>query len=189
LLVCDIPKAAKNLSIARVWSLLSSLHQSNWKRSLRLKRQQRKVPGWFESKWRMVRRSLIQIIAVQYWIIFSIQSTTNLHTRGWFSQSGSWMAVWIANHKLTNSLESTIQFEAYLEQIFWCSKFGRCGSLWGDEFGIWICQECWWQMKQVLARLLSQWQQQWYANCWLRRLLCGCHCQFGRGISSNSTWI
>jgi len=75
MLVCEIPNIAMNSRSTRVWARLPNLPHSNWKRSLRTKRRPTKVQERFRSKWRMARRSSIQIMPVQYWALFSTQST------------------------------------------------------------------------------------------------------------------
>jgi len=164
-----------------VWAHLSSLHRSNCNRSLRSKRKQTTVHRRCRSKWWMVKRPTIQILPIQYRILFSIQSRVSLNMSVLIGLSGRWIPVQFANRKQTKSLAPSIQFQTFLEQRFWCTKFGQYGWLWGDGVGIQICQECWWQIKWVLGRLLPHWQRLWYAICWLRRLLWGCCCQlYGR---------
>jgi len=76
MLVCEISNIAMNFWSAGVWAHLPNLPKGNWMRSLRMKRWPTKVEERFRSK-RMARRTSIQIIPVQYSILFSKQSTTN----------------------------------------------------------------------------------------------------------------
>jgi len=178
-----------NFRCTRVWAHLPSLHHSNWKILFRTQRYQTERQGRFRSKWMMVRRSSIQIIAVQYWTLFSIHPTTNSHKNVSMRLVRCWMPCSFDNLKLTESQVWSIHFLACLEPSFWYTWVGQYCSLWGDGFGIKICQKCQWQMKCVLPRLLPQWQCIWYANYWLRRLLWGCQCQFGGGIAMKSMWV
>jgi len=77
------------------------------------------TPGCF--RWnlgllliRIVRRFLIQLIAVHYWALFSIQSTTNLMMSVLIRWSGSWIHIRFASRKLTESLATTSQSAASL---------------------------------------------------------------------------
>jgi len=169
MVVCEIPNIEMNFRSAGIWAHHSNLPRSNWKRSLRTTRRLTKVQKRFRSKW-MVRKTSIQIIPVQYWILFSTQSKTNLTMSVLMRRSGCWMPNQFANHQMFMFQATSIQLQACLERSFWCTKFGSYGSLWGGGFGILICPEHWWQIKYVLARLQPQWQQQWYANCRLRKM-------------------
>jgi len=170
MLVCEIPNIAINFRRAGEWAHLANSPQSNWNRSLRKKWRPTKVQERFTSKWRMVRRFTIQIIPVQYWALFSTQSTTNLNTSVLMRQLGCWMPILFANHQMTVFQATSIQFQACLEQSLWHARFGPSGSSWGDGFGMLICQEHWWQMKWVLERLSPRLQRQCFANWWLRKL-------------------
>ena len=153
LLLSEIPNIGMNFRTAGIWAYLPSLHPRDWKRSLRMKRTRTNVQGSFRSKWRMVRRFLIQKIKAQYWIRFSIQSTTNLNISVLMKQSGWWMRVLFANHQITVLQAASIQWQTCLESSFWHTRFGPSGSSWGDGFGILICQKHWWRMEWVLERL------------------------------------
>jgi len=188
MLVCEIPNIAMNFRSAGVWGHLPNLDRTNWKRSLRTKWRRTKVQVRFRCKWRMGRRSSIQRTPVQYWALFSIQSTTNLNTSVLMQRSGCWMPIVFANHQVTVFQAKRIQFQACLGPGFWCTRFGPSGSSWGDGCGMLICQEHWWWMKWVLERLSPQWQQHWLASCWLRRLSWGYRCRFCGGIPLQSGW-
>jgi len=69
MLVCEIPNIVMNFRSARLWAHQPNLPRSNWKRSVRMERRPTKVQERFRSKW-MERRTSIQIIPVQYWILF-----------------------------------------------------------------------------------------------------------------------
>ena len=166
-----------------------SLHSSNWKRSLMTKRTRTKVQRRFSSTWRMVRRFSIQKIQDQYWIWLSIQSTTNLNTSVLMKQSDCWTRVLLANHQITVIQATRIQFQACPERSIWRTRFGPCGSLKGDRFGMLICQEHWWWMKWVLEWLSPRLQQQCFANWWLRKLSWGCHYPFYGGIPLRGGWF
>jgi len=104
-------------------------------------------------------------------------------------RSGCGMSIVFANQQMTVFEATSIQFQACLELNFWCTRFGPSGSLWGDGFGMLICQEHWWRMKWVLERLSPRLQQQCFANWWLRKLEWVCHCLFYRGIPLRSGWF
>jgi len=165
-----MPNITRNSRSTGIWTHLPSSQRSNWKRSFRMKRTHTNVPGRFRSKWRMVTGFSIQTMPVECWILFSIQSTTNLNTSVLMRWSGCWMPILFANQQMTMLQATSIQFQTCPEPTVWRTRLGPYGALWGGGFGILICQECWWWMKWVLARLSPQWQQQWYANCWLRKL-------------------
>ena len=103
----------------------------------------------------MLRRFSIQIIAVQYWMLFSMHSTTNLNTTILIVQSGNWMLVGFANRKRTESPASSIKFQGCPEWSFGCTRLGYYGSLWRDGFWIQICQGHWWLMKWDLAKTFT----------------------------------
>jgi len=147
------------------------------------------VQDRFRSKW-IVRRSSIQIIPVQFWALFSTHSTMNLNTSGLMRRSGCWMPIRFANQQMTVFQAINIQFQAWWQPSFWRTRCGPSGSLWGDGFGMLICQEHWWRMKWVLERLSPRLHQQCFAKWWLRKLLWGCHCPFYGGIplKSGSFW-
>jgi len=170
----------------RIWTNPHSIHRSNWKWILRTKRTQRKVQERFRSMWRMVRRSLIQQIQAEYWIRFSIQTTTNLNTSVWIWHLGRWMLILFVNQQITGLQATQIQIQACLEPKFRCPGFGYYGSLWTDLFEKLICQEHRWRMKWVLAGPTPRLQWQWFANWWLRTLWWGCHCSFYEGIPNLS---
>jgi len=93
LLFCEIPTIEMNFRSAGIWAYLPSLHLSNWKWSLGAKRTRTKVKGMFSSKWRMVKRSSIQILHAQYWTQLSIQPTTNwTRVSWWSSQDNEWVS-------------------------------------------------------------------------------------------------
>jgi len=169
MLVCEIPNIAMNFRSTRVWAHLPNLPRSNWKRSLRTKRRPTKVQERFRSKWRMARRSFIQILPIQYEALFSTQSTTNLNMSVLMRWSGCWMSILFANQQMTVFQARSIQFQACLELSFWRTRFGPSGSSWGDGCGMLICQEHWWRMKWVLERLSPWLQRQCSANWWLRK--------------------
>jgi len=146
-LLSEIPNIETNFRIAEIIAYLPSLHPSNWKSSLRMKRTLTQVQRRFRSKWRMVRRSSIPKIQTQYSIRFSIQSTTNLNASFLMKQSGCWMCILFTNHQMTVFQAASIQFQACLELSFWRTRFGTSGLSWGDGFGMLICQEHWWLMK------------------------------------------
>jgi len=183
-----------NFRSAGVWAHLPNWPRSNWKRSLRTKRRQTKVQERFRSKWRMARMSLIQILPVQSWAPFSTQSTTNLNTSVLMRRSGCWMRIRFTNQQMTVFQATNIQFQACRELSFWHTRSGPSGSLWGDEYGMLICQEHWWPMKWVLERLSPRLQQQCFANCCLRKVSLGCYCPImgeypGRVGDSGGQWL
>jgi len=96
-LIWEIPKIVMNFRCARVWAYPPSLHGSNCKRRLRMKWNERNGQRRLRSKWRIVRRFSIQIIAVQYGILLSLQSTTHLITSIWMRQSGFWILIQFTN--------------------------------------------------------------------------------------------
>jgi len=104
-------------------------------------------------------------------------------------QCCSWLHIPITNQMVTESLGTSIQFQACLEWNIWCTRSGQYDSLWGDGFGIQICQVLWWRMKWVLARYLPQWLRLWSTSCWLGRLLEGCRFQFCGRIPLKIGWI
>jgi len=93
---------------------------------------------------RMVRKSSIRQIPAQYWIRFSVQSTTNLNTSVLMRQSGCWMIILFVNQQVTVFQATNIQFQACPELHFWRTRFGLSGSSWGDGFGMPTCQVHWW---------------------------------------------
>jgi len=123
---------------ARIWAHLRSLHPSNWKRSLRTKGTLTKVQGRFRSEWRMVKRSSIQQIRPQYWIPFSVQSTTNLNTVFLTRQSGCWMLIQFFNQEMT-------RFQATVHCM------GEYGWRVGDFGGQRHFQHCRWRTRVVSA--------------------------------------
>jgi len=189
MLVCEIPNIAMNFRSATVWAHLPNWPRSNWMRSLMTNRIRSKVQERFRSKWRMAKRSSIQIIPVQSWAPFSTQSTMNLNTSVLMRRSGRWMHIRFANQQMTVFQATNIQFQACRELSFWHTRCGPSGSSWGDGYGMLICQEHWWPMKWVLERLSPWLQQQCFANCWLRKLSWGCHCPFYGGIPWKSGWF
>jgi len=169
MLVCEIPNIVMNFRSTRVWAPQPNLPQSNWKRWLRMERRLTKVQERFRSKW-MARRTLIHIIPVQYWILFSTQSTTNLSMSFLMRWSGCWISIWFTNQGMTVFQSTSIQFQACPELRIWRTRFGPYDSSWEGRFGMPICQEHWWRMKWVLERLSPQLQRQCFANWWLRKL-------------------
>jgi len=169
MLVCELPNIALNCRSAGVWAHLPNLPRTNWKRSLRTKWRPTNVQERFRSKC-AVRRSSIQIIPAQYWALFSTQSTTNLNMGVLMRRSGCWMSILFANQQMTVFQATNIQFQACPELSFWCTKLWPYGSMWGGGFGMLICQEHWWRMKWVLARLSHLLQRQCFGNWWLRKL-------------------
>ena len=162
--VYEILNIALSITSARVWAHRPSMPWGIWKTVFRMNRKQIKMQGRFRSKL-MGRRSSNLIIPAWYWPLFSIQSLTNGNSSVRIKWSGSWMAVRFANWLCTVILAISIQFQAYLEPSFWNSRSRQNGSLWGDGFGMQICQEHWWQMKWPLRRCLTLWQRLGYANC------------------------
>ena len=137
----------------------------------------------------MVTRSWNQIIRGQYWVLHSIDSTTNMNMHFWMQRLGCWMPIWFPQWKMTGSLVFRNRFLAYLEMTFWCTWFGQYGGFWGDGVTFRICQECWSQMKWASERHYPQWQWLWYAKSRLRRFLWGCCCQFCGRIAITNGWI
>ena len=145
MLVCEIPNIAMNFRSTGVWAHQPNLPQSNRKRSFQMKSWTTKVQEILRSKW-MVSWSSIQIIPVQYWALFSTQSTTKLNMSSLMRQSGCWMPIRFSNHQKTVSQATSVQFLACPEWCYWRTSFGPYGSLWGGGIGILICQERWWRM-------------------------------------------
>jgi len=189
MVVCEIPNITMNFRSTGVWAHLPNWPRSNWKRSLRTKRGPTKVQERFSRKWRRARRSSIQMIPVQSKAQFSTQSTTNLNTSVLMSRSGCWIPIRFASQTMTVFQATNITFQACRELSFWRTRCGPSGPLWGDGFGMLICQEHWWRMKWVLGRLSPRLQQQCFANWWPRKLLWGCHCPFCGGIPLKSGWF
>jgi len=169
MVVCEIPNIAMNSRSARVWANQSNIPQSNATRSLSTKWTLTKLQERFRRKW-MARRSSIQIIPAHYWALFLTQSTTNLDISVMIGRSGCWMPIIFANRPMTVLQARTIPFQAYPELSVWHTRFGPSGSLWGDGFGMLICQEHWRQMRWVLDRLSPRLQWQCFANWCLRKL-------------------
>jgi len=169
MLVCEIPNIAMNFRSAGVWAHLPNLPRSNRKRSFSMKRKPTEVQERFRSKW-MARRTSIQIIPVQYWILFSTQSTRNVNMSVLMRRSGCWMPIRFAKQQMTVLQARGIQFQAYPELSWWRTRFRLYGSSWEDKFEMLICQEHWWRMKWVLERLSPGLQRQCFANWWLRKL-------------------
>jgi len=178
-----------NFRSTGVWAHPLCLLGNNWKRLLRAKKTTPILQGRFRSKCSIVWMSLIQIIPVQQWIFFSILSTVNLNKSVLMMWSGCAIAVRFANHNLSKSMAISIQSHTCRESTCWHTRFGWHGSVWGDGFGIRICQEHWWQKKWVLARLSHQGQQLWYEKYWVRWLLWGCCYQFCEGIALKGWWM
>jgi len=88
----------------RVWAHPPGLHWNNWGRCLRMIRKESNVEGRLRSKWMMVRRFLIQIIAVQYWLLCSVQSTTNLNKSVLIGHAGFCKPVQFGNWMQTEFL-------------------------------------------------------------------------------------
>jgi len=139
MLVCEIPIITMNFSSAGVWAHLPNLPQSNWKGSLRTKRRPTKEQERFTSKW-MVRSTLIQIMPVQYQILISTQSTTNLNMSVLIRWSGCWMPIRFINQKMTMFPATTIEFQACPERSFWHIRLGPYCWLWEDGFRIWYAR-------------------------------------------------
>jgi len=163
-LLCEIPNIEMNFRTAEIWAYLPSLHTRNCKGSLRMKRTPTKVQRTFKTKWRMVTRSSSENIQTQYWIRFTLQSTTKLNTSVLLKQSGCWMHILFTNHQMTVFQSASIQIQACSESSFLRTRFWSSGSLWGDRFGMLICQELLWRMKSVLERRSPRLQQQCFAN-------------------------
>jgi len=151
-LVCEIPNITMNFRRAGVWDHQPNLPRSSWKRWLRTKKRPTNVQERFKSRW-MTRRFLIQIIPVQYWALFSTQATTNLNMSILMRGSGCGLPIWFAIQPTTLFQGRRIQFQACPEWSFGCTCSGPYGSLWGDGYGILICQKRWWRMKCGLARI------------------------------------
>jgi len=188
MVVCEIPTIAMNSRSAGVWAHQPNLAYCNYKRSFAMKWRPTKVQERFRSKW-MVKRTSIQKIQVQYWILFSIPSTVNLNISVLMSQLDCWMHIQVTIQWMTVFKARNIPFQAGQEWRFRRNRFGPFGSLWGGEFGILICQERGWQMKWLLARLSPQWQWQWYGNCWFKKLEEGYRYRFSWGILLQSGLI
>jgi len=168
MLVCEIPTITMNFRRTGVWAHLPNLPPSNRQRSLRTKTRPTKVQERCRFKWRMVRRTSIQIKPVQYWSQFSTQWTTNLNKSVLMTWSSCWMSIRFANQQMAVFLATSIQFQTCLTRSVWSSRFGVCGSSWGDGCGMLISQENKWRMKWVLQRLSPRLQRQCTTNLWLR---------------------
>jgi len=129
-----------------VWAYQPNLPRSDWNRSFRAKRRPTKVQKSFRSKW-MASMSLIQIIPVQYWALFSQQSMKNLNMSVLLRRSGCWMRIQFGIQQMTVFQATSIHFQACPEQSFWRTTFWRSGSLWEGVFVILIWQQSWLQMK------------------------------------------
>jgi len=123
----------------------------------------------FRSKW-MVRRSSIQMMPVEHCALFLTQRTTNSNISVFRWWSGCWMPIWFADQQITVFQATSIQFLGCPELSFWLPRFGPYGSLWAGRFGMLICQEHRLWMKWVIKWHSPQWQKQWNANSWARKL-------------------
>jgi len=139
MLVCEIPNITMNFRSARVSAHLPNLPRCNRKRSLRMKRRLTQVQERFRSKW-MAKRSSIQIIAVQCWVLFSTQSTTNLNMSVLMRRSGCWMPILFANQQMTVFQATSIQFQAYLELISGAPGLGHMVHCEEVGFGYWYAR-------------------------------------------------
>jgi len=177
------------ISSPGVCAYLPSLHQPNWKRSLRMTRKQTKVQGRFRSKWRMERRSSIQIIQVDYWILFSIQSTTSLNMSVLMGRSYCWMPIQFAYRRLTVSPATRIQFRACLEPNLWPIRSGQYGSLWGDGFGIVKCPGAQVADEMDIGKTFSSMAVAMVCKLLTKKVLWGGCSQLHGGIRLKSGWI
>ena len=149
MLVCEITNITMNCRSAIVWAHQPHLPWSHGKRSLRMKWRPTKLQRRLRSKWK-VRRSLIQMIPVQDWVLFSTQWTMDFNMRVLMRVSGFWMLFRFTNWSRIEFLVRKIFLRACLEPRFWRTWFWQYGSFWVDRFRIPIWQELWWQMKWAL---------------------------------------
>jgi len=104
---------------------------------------QTQVWGRLQHTWRLARRSLIQIIAEQEWILFPIESTMNLNVSVMMSKKGFSMLILFVTQYLTMSLSTSIQFQSSQNEVaIWLIfrilawNLHMPGALVADDMGI-----------------------------------------------------
>jgi len=137
MLVCEIPNIAMNFRCTGVWAHLPFFPRSNWKRLFRTKGRPTKVLERFRSK-QMVRTSSIQLIPVQYWVLFWTPAGKNLNRSVLIRPSAYWMPIQICNQQMSVFHAASIQFQACPSRSFCRTRFGQYSSLCGGGFGIMI---------------------------------------------------